>query len=79
MPHCIRQEDRVLQMLRSTPGLVANEMLARVLGNAPRANDRRSLAYAVSRTRKILRSDESIKNCREFGYQIITHHQPRAS
>lgn len=64
-------------MLRSASGLVTNEMLARVLGNATRADDRRSLAYAVSRTRKILGPYESIENRRNFGYQLIIH-EPRA-
>ncbi len=74
----IRQEDRVLKMLRSAPGLVTNEILARVLGNLPRADDRSSLRYAVSRTRKILQPHETIKNHRNFGYQLITH-EPRAA
>ena len=78
MRYARRQEERVLQMLRSTPGTVTHEALTRVLGDAVRRDDRRSLTFAVSRARKMLSPGESIENWK-IGYQFVTEHQPRAA
>ena len=65
------QEQRILRVLTSVPGIACYGTLERVLARVPRRDTRESLRTAVAKARKLLPPGESIENHRGIGYELV--------
>ncbi|MBU6321657.1 helix-turn-helix domain-containing protein [Patescibacteria group bacterium] len=74
--YVLTQEERLLRMLRATPGAVTSRMLETALSPTSRVNSLAALRVAICRARKLLVPGESIVNHVKFGYELVR--TPRA-
>ncbi|MDE1944050.1 MAG: hypothetical protein KGI78_00590 [Patescibacteria group bacterium] len=74
--YVLTQEERLLRMLRATPGLVTFRMLESALSPTERIDTRAAIRISMTRARKLLVLGEVIMNHAKLGYEL--RRQPRA-